>query len=71
MALQTRAGTDAVGHALRVITDSDPNAVVISLDGIGAFDHIRRSAILAKMCSTPALADLVPYVRLFYSRQSR
>ena len=70
-ALQTRAGTDAVGHALRVITDSDPNAVVISLDGIGAFDHIRRSAILTKMGSKPALADLVPYVRLFYSRQSR
>ena len=39
-ALQTRAGTDALGLALRAFTDLDESAVVLSLDGIGAFDHM-------------------------------
>jgi hypothetical protein len=70
-ARQTRAGTDAVGHALRVIAACDPEVVAISLHGIGALDDVRRSAILTKMRSTPALANLVPSARLVYSRHSR
>ena len=42
-ALQTRAGTDALAHAIQAITDMGENAVVVSLDGIGAFDHVRRA----------------------------
>ena len=40
-ALQTRAGTEALSLALTFLTDSDPDAVVLSIDGIGAFDHVR------------------------------
>ena len=43
-ALSTRAGTDALGLLLRGVTDADPEAVVVSLDGIGAFDHLSVSA---------------------------
>ena len=43
-ALQTRAGTDALAHVLQAITDMDEDAVIVSLDGIGAFDHVRRAA---------------------------
>ena len=42
-ALQTRAGTDALAHVLQAITDMDEDAVIVSLDGIGAFDHVRRA----------------------------
>eukprot|EP00973_Karenia_brevis_P036587 5043834-Karenia_brevis.AAC.1 len=38
-ALSTRAGTDCVGHAIRVLTDHDPRATVLSIDGVGAYDH--------------------------------
>ncbi len=44
-ALQTRVGTDALAQALRLIADGDGDRVILSLDGVGAFDHIRRSAI--------------------------
>ena len=63
-ALQTRAGTDGVGQALRLLTDSDPDLMVISLDGIGAFDHVRRSAMLKKLLNTPSLQPLIPYINL-------
>ena len=37
-ALSTRAGTDR--HAVRVVTDNDPEMTVLSIDGIGAYDHV-------------------------------
>ena len=40
-ALQTRAGTETVAHLLRHFTDRDPETVIVSVDGVGAFDHVR------------------------------
>ena len=37
-ALSTRAGVDCVGHAVRFATDADPEATVLSVDGVGAYD---------------------------------
>ena len=31
-----------MGHVVRVLTDADPNSTVLSVDGIGAFDHVYR-----------------------------
>ena len=42
-ALGTRAGTDCLGLLLRALTDLDDNLVVVSLDGVGAYDHISRA----------------------------
>ena len=47
-ALSTRAGTDCVGHLLRASTDRDPTSTVLSVDGIGAYDHVLRSAMLGE-----------------------
>ena len=44
----TRAGTDFVGHAIRAATDADHEATVLSIDGVGAYDHVHRSAMLSK-----------------------
>ena len=65
-ALSTRAGTDAPSHLLRATTETDPNVVVVAIDGVGAFDHIRRKAIFDKLLAVPKLQSLVPFVRLFY-----
>ena len=43
--LSTRAWTDCVGHAIRAITDANPRASVLSIDGIGAYDHVLRFAM--------------------------
>ena len=69
-ALQTPAGMDAMAHAIRALTDSDPDLVVISLDGIGAFDHVRRAAFLQALRDDPQLASLLPLVKSLYTTPS-
>ena len=63
-ALRTRAGTDAIGHALRALSDADGDTVILSLDGIGAYDHIRRASFLRKMLGTASLHALLPFARM-------
>ncbi len=70
-ALQTKAGTDALAHAIRLLTDFDPDAVVISLDGVGAFDHVKRSAFFSKLFACEELRPLLPLVSALYGSQSR
>ena len=65
-ALATRAGTDALLHMIQVITDNDEDAAVTSLDGIGAFDHVRRKAFLSKLHQTLSLQAVIPLVRMLY-----
>ena len=36
-ALSTRAGTECIAHAIQALTDLDPTATVVSIDGISAF----------------------------------
>ena len=66
-ALSTRAGVDCVGHAVRVATDADHTATVLSVDGIGAFDHVQKllevprlqvAAVRAKVLQCPVVLQL-------------
>ena len=70
-ALQTKAGTDALVHALRYITDQGEDAVITSLDGIGAFDHVKRSAFFTKLYECEELRPLLPLVTALYGTTSR
>ena len=45
-ALSTRAGTECIAHAIQALTDLDPTATVVSIDGISAFDVVSRRAML-------------------------
>ena len=67
-ALSTRAGTDCVSHAIRLMTDTDHQATVLSIDGIGAYDHVLRSAMMAQLHSVRGLSDLLLFVRATSSR---
>ena len=49
-ALSTRAGCECVAHVLQAVTEADPSAVVLSIDGISAFDSISREAMLRGLC---------------------
>ena len=68
-ALSTRAGTDCVARAARALTDLDGRKTLISIDSVGAFDHIRRAAVLKAVWNNESLQSLLPFVRLFYEKQ--
>jgi hypothetical protein len=70
-ALSTRAGTDCVGHVVRAITDADPSATLLSIDGVGAYDHVLRDEMLRGLQRTPQARDMLPFVRLAYARPSK
>ena len=59
-ALQTPAGAEALVLALRAMTDDNPDLVVLSLDGVGAFDHVKRAAFMEKLHATPELRSFAP-----------
>ena len=66
-AMSTRAGTDCVGHAVRAMTDFNPHTTVLSVDGVGAYDHVLRSS---KLHEVESLRCLLPFVRSVYSHPS-
>ena len=70
-AMSTRAGTDCVGHAVRAITDGSETATVLSIDGVGAYDHIHREAMLGKLQTLPQASRMLPFVRLAYAQPSQ
>ena len=69
-ALSTRAGTDCLVLLIRALTDLDPDLVVVSLDGIWAYDHIKRSEMLKKLRRLPNANAALPFVKLFYGSPS-
>ena len=72
-ALSTRAGTDCVARVVRFrsLIELDPRKTLLSIDGIGAFDHIKRKAMMEALHPNPELASLLPFVRLFYGKDSK
>ncbi|OLP76330.1 132 kDa protein [Symbiodinium microadriaticum] len=68
--LSTRAGTEALARVLRAATELDPRATVLSVDAVGAFDHVSREAMLSALLRHPDLRPLVPFARQFYGTPS-
>ena len=61
--LSTRAGTEALVRLLRVATEMDPRATVLSIDAVGAFDHVSSRAMLAGLQQRPSLQPLLAALR--------
>ena len=57
-----------VGHAVRAVTDANLEATVLSIDGIGAYDHVYRSAMMARLLEVTSLHGLLPFVRASYGQ---
>ena len=53
------------------MTDIDNDLVVLSIDGVGAFDHVSRACIFEQLEATPELHDLIPFVRQWYGGVSK
>ena len=60
-ALSTRAGTECLAP-----TEADREATALSVDGVGAFDHVSRA-----LASHERLAPQLPCVRQFYGQASQ
>ena len=69
-ALSTRAGTDCVARLIKALIELDPSKTVTSIDGIGAYDHIKRKAMLGALYERTELQQLIPFVRMFYGKDS-
>ena len=69
-ALSTRAGTEAVVHALTTDSEQHPTRTILSVDGIGAYDTISRNCMLQGLQAVPEANRCLPFVRLFYTQPS-
>ena len=65
-ALSTRAGCECVAHALQALTDADPRATILSVDGISAYDSISGVAMLRGFQRMEGGNALLPFVSQFY-----
>ena len=66
-ALQKR---DGGVRGIRVPTELNPHLTVLSIDGVGAYDHVYRASMLAKLVEVPGLRALLPFVKTACSRAS-
>ena len=41
------------GHFLRAVTDTNTQAPILSVDGIGAYDHVLRATLLGRLARMP------------------
>ena len=64
-ALSTRAGCECVAHALQAMTDLDPEATILSIDGVSAYDLISRRAMLFGSCRVEGGSQVLLFVKLF------
>ena len=65
-----RSGTDSAVHFLQYSSGQYPDKVILSIDGIGAFDHISRARMFEQLLAQPKLHELIPFVRLWYATAS-
>ena len=49
-AFSTRAGCECIVHALQALCEQDPNATILSIDGVGAFDLVWRCCKGSSTC---------------------
>lgn len=69
-ALATRAGSEALVHSLQLATGADPTLIILSVDGIGAYDHVSRTTMLTALRQTAEANQALPFARMFCSTPS-
>ena len=55
---------------LRAATDANTRATILSVDGVGAYDHVLRSAMLERFLHMPKARAILTFVRLSYGSPS-
>ena len=60
-ALTTRSGCELIAHASQGFTDLDPEATVMSVDGVGVFNLIPRASMMSAVRNALGCGDAVPF----------
>ena len=55
---------------LQALTELDPRATIMSIDGVGAFDLISRKSMLEALMEMESGSQVLPFVRMFYGSHS-
>ena len=71
MRIVHRVGCECVAHALQAMTDLDPEAKILFVDGISAYDLISRRAMLSGLCRVEGGNQVLPFVKFFYGSPSQ
>ena len=61
-ALSTRARSECIAHVLQGLCEQNPQATVMSIDGLGAFDPISRAAMLDGLLNVAHCGAVLPFV---------
>ena len=69
-AFKTKAGCETVAHILQVLTDLDPHATVVSVDGVGAFDLISLNSMVEGLRRVVDGEQILPFVSSFCGQLS-
>ena len=69
-AMSTKSGCECIAHALQGLTELDPRATVLSIDGISAYDLISRRAMLQALDDVAGGSAAVPFVSMFHGTPS-
>ena len=71
LALKTRAGSECVAHTLRTLSELDEATTILSVDGVGAFDFVCRSAMMQGLVDMLDGVKVLPFVRMFHGTSSQ
>ena len=69
-AMSTRACTECMAHALQALSELDPRATIVSIDGVSAFDLISRRAMMEALMEQEVVLRSCLFVRMFYGDHS-
>ena len=70
LAMGSRSGVDLATLTARAALELDPELVLLSIDGVGAFDHISRKSMFQALNELPNAREMIPFLRIFYGQQS-
>ena len=59
---------ECVSHVLQTLTDLDPTATILSLDGVGAFDLVSRNAMLKGLLAMESGDRFLPFQAVLWRR---
>ena len=70
-AMATKAGCECISHVLQALTELNPSATVLSVDGMSAYDMISRRAMLQGLMNVEGGSAALPFVSMFYGSPSK
>ena len=61
-----QAGCECISHVLQALTELNPNATILSVDGMSAYDMMSRKAMLQGLSNVEGGRGALPFVSMFY-----